>query len=88
MALKDQLLEAIRDDPAAVRALIFSADVEAAFGTIGVLVKVLELHVPSPSVNSKKLQGLGDTLCGIRGTRHSLVTCKRCLKTLGGGLAG
>ncbi|MDI9273136.1 hypothetical protein [Stenotrophomonas sp. PFBMAA-4] len=86
MALKDELLHAIRNDPLAVRELISSADTDAALGSIGILPKVLELH--APSVKSKKRAGLGETLCGIRGTLHSVVTCKRCLKKLDDDLAG
>lgn len=82
MALKEQVLGAIASDPGLVRELLTSSDVSNALGSIGVIPKVLELHAPSGK--ARKLAGVGDTLCGIRGTRHALVTCKRCKQRLAG----
>jgi len=45
-----------------------------------VLSKILELH--ATSLNSKKKEGLGKTLCGINGTRHKEITCKKCILLL------
>lgn len=80
MTLKDHLLSATRDDPKAVRELFASPQVFNGLSKIGVLVKVLELH--APSLRSKKAGGLGATLCGIRGTRHAVVTCRRCAEKI------
>lgn len=83
MALKEQLLGAIASDPISVRDLLTSSEVSSALSSIGVLPKVLELHAPSEK--SRKLDGIGEALCGIRGTRHAVVTCKRCKQRSGGG---
>lgn len=82
MTLKEQLLRAVSSDPISVRDLLKSSDVSSALSSIGVLPKVLELH--APSYKSRKLDGVGETLCGIRGTRHVVVTCKRCMQRVGG----
>ena len=76
MDLKDQLLDAIRNDPAMVRDMLASTEVSNALSSIGILPKILELHAPSEK--SRKADGVGETLCGIRGTRHVAVTCRRC----------
>jgi hypothetical protein len=80
MDLKKAILEMIEHDPIGFRSLFTDADITEACSSIGILLQVLELH--APSINARKTAGLGDTLCGIRGTRHSSVTCKRCLKKM------
>lgn len=80
MVLKEQILSAIAKDPSSVRDLLSEPEVLAKLSSIGVLPRILELH--SPSTNSRKFDGVGETLCGIRGSRHSVVTCRRCLGKL------
>lgn len=80
MALREQLLSAIAEDPSSVRDLLSESDVLTKLNSIGFLPKILELH--SPSTNSRKFDGMGETLCGIRGSRHTVVTCRRCLSKL------
>lgn len=77
----EQLKQIARDDPLALRAALEDPQVLSALSDIAVLPKVLELHAPAAS--ARKSAGLGATLCGIRGTRHTLVTCAKCLKKLG-----
>lgn len=79
MPFKQQILNAVIADPISLRQLLGSPEVTDALGSIGVLPKILELHAPSK--NSRKHDGLGDTLCGIRGTRHIAITCERCKKS-------
>lgn len=79
--LSDQLKQLTRTNPLDVRAALSDPTVLDALSLIGVLPKVLELH--APALTARKPTGLGDTLCGIRGTRHGDVTCLRCLKKLG-----
>ena len=81
MDLKEQLLDAIRNDPATVRSMLASPDISSALSSIGILPKILELHAPSEK--SRKAGGVGETLCGIRGTRHVAVTCRRCKQQAG-----
>jgi hypothetical protein len=85
VALKEQLLAEIAGDPISLRDLLTAPDVSGALNAIGVLPKVLELHAPSE--RSRKLDGVGETLCGIRGTRHASVTCKHCKRRAGVGVA-
>ncbi len=80
MPLKDDILGMIANDPVSFRSLIADSEIESALSDIGILPKVLELH--APSTNARISTGLGNTLCGIKGTRHSEVTCKRCLAKL------
>ena len=77
MALLNEILKLVKDNPSEVREVMADSEVQAALGNIGVLPKVLELH--APSAKSRKTDGLGPTLCGINGTRHRIVTCNRCL---------
>lgn len=76
MITQEQLLEAIVNDPLAVRTLLSGSEVSSALSSIGVLPKILELHAPSDK--SRNSVGLGPTACGITGTRHTLITCRRC----------
>lgn len=76
----DELANFIRAEPELVRSWLSKGDVVSALSEVGVLPKVLELHAPAQ--RSKKRNGLGETLCGIRGTRHEIVTCTRCLRSL------
>lgn len=78
MTLRDEILKLVEDNPPEVREVMADSEVQDALGNIGVLPRVLELHAPSPK--SRKTDGLGPTLCGINGSRHRIVTCKRCLK--------
>ena len=82
MSLKKQLMADILSDPLMVRDMFNDPEVLNALGSLGILPKVLELHAPSDSARTPV--GLGLTLCGIRGTRHKNVTCKKCLKKLQG----
>jgi len=81
MTLKHDLLKAIETDAISVRELLAAGDMDAALSDIGILPKILELHAPSE--NARTTTGLGRTLCGINGTRHPDVTCKKCLKKIG-----
>lgn len=83
MSLKSLLLKEVADDPEGVRDMLRDTDVVGALGNIGVLPKLLELHAPSK--DARKANGLGSTLCGIRGTRHRFVTCMRCRRILSAG---
>ena len=77
MSIREHLLIGME-----LRAALEDPEVSAALGSIGVLPKILELH--APPANAKNTNGLGETLCGIRGTRHAIITCKRCLNKLVG----
>lgn len=81
MSLIEQLKAVARTEPTTLRAAMSDPGVLEALSLIGILPKVLEMHAPSS--DSRKRTGLGETLCGIRGTRHEVVTCARCLKKLG-----
>jgi hypothetical protein len=80
MTTREQLIAWARTDPVGLRDALRHAEVEKTLSDIGVLPKVLELHAPSP--DARKREGLGQTLCGINGTRHRMVTCERCKKRL------
>jgi hypothetical protein len=80
MNLKQDLLTTISADPIGFRKLLIDEEVKRALSDIGVLPKILELHAPSSG--SRGSSGLGRTLCGLNGTRHSLVTCKKCKQKL------
>lgn len=80
MSLRSDILKSIEDDPIRFRELLGDSEIERALSDIGVLPKILELHAPSP--NSRTKTGLGRTLCGINGTRHPVVTCRKCRKQL------
>jgi hypothetical protein len=81
MSLKRDILKLIADDPIRFREVLDDSEIKRVLSDIGVLPKILELHTPSPNARTKS--GLGRTLCGINGTRHPLVTCKKCRKQLG-----
>jgi hypothetical protein len=80
MAFRDVLLREIAANPIAVRDSLADPAIEQALSNIGILPKVLELH--APSAQSRNSTGLGRTLCGRNGTRHSIVTCKDCRRSL------
>lgn len=80
MTLKSDFLKTIKDNPQIVRDIFSDSVVVKKLSDIGILPRVLELHAPSSG--SRKGEGLGPTLCGRRGTRHKLVTCKHCLKKI------
>jgi hypothetical protein len=80
MALRDQILKLARQSPVEVRNAFYDVAVLEALSDIGVFPKVLEMHAPSP--RSRKMDGLGPTLCGRNGTRHAVITCKQCLEKL------
>jgi hypothetical protein len=80
MTLRHELLNAIAADAIAMRKLFNDAEINSAMSDIGVLLKTLELHAPSPTAGRRT--GLGRTLCGINGTRHPSVTCTKCLKKI------
>jgi hypothetical protein len=80
MNLKDAILKKIVTDPVGFRNLLEDPQVDDALSCIGILPKILELHAPSEK--ARKKEGLGQTLCGIRGTRHKIVTCQRCQSIL------
>lgn len=77
---KSKFLQEIRENHAALREILEDSDVSAALSDIGVQPRLWKLHAPCPS--SEKVTGIGQTLCGINGTRHPDVTCKKCLKKL------
>jgi len=81
MTSKREILEAVSTRPLELRQLLHESEVVAALSSIGILPRVLELH--APSVKSRNQAGLGETLCGIRGTRHKDVTCARCRRARG-----
>jgi len=74
--LHKAILQQVVSDPLVLRKILSSKEIQEALGNIGLFVKKLELHAPSKS--SKRLTGLGETLCGRRGTRHAKVTCRQC----------
>lgn len=80
MNLKNEILKKIKKDPVGLRDLLEDPQVDDALSSIGILPKILELHAPSEK--TRKREGLGQTLCGIRGTRHKIVTCQRCKSIL------
>jgi len=80
MRLQQELLKEINENPLEVRKILKDHEISEAFSKIGVLPKILELH--APSTNAKKKEGLGQTLCGIKGTRHPNVTCKKCIQLM------
>jgi hypothetical protein len=77
---KSKFLQEIRENHAVLREILEDSEVSAALSDIGVQPKLWKLHAPSSS--SEKVTGIGETLCGINGTRHKDVTCKKCLKKL------
>jgi hypothetical protein len=76
--LRQDILDVVLTNPEEIRQILRDAQVLEALGGIGILPRVLELHAPSRQ--SRKQDGVGPTLCGRKGTRHSLVTCKQCLQ--------
>lgn len=74
------ILQVVRSDPLGFRRMLEDVEVQWALNNIGVLTTIVELH--APSLNARTSTGRGSTLCGIKGTRHTQVTCKRCLKAL------
>jgi hypothetical protein len=76
MSIRKELLEGASEDPIGLRRILKDPDVVIALSSVGILPKILELHAASP--DARKSDGVGATLCGIRGTRHKAVTCKRC----------
>ena len=80
MSLQQELLKEINENPLKVREILKDHEISEAFSNIGVMPKILELH--APSTNAKKKEGLGKTLCGINGTRHVKVTCKKCVQLM------
>ncbi|MDD5457953.1 MAG: hypothetical protein PHF37_00955 [Phycisphaerae bacterium] len=81
MSLNDDIIHFAKNKPIELRNTLIDKDVADALGNIGIVLKELELHAPSR--NARKIDGVGQTLCGIKGTLHQNVTCKRCLKKLG-----
>ena len=77
MSIRKQLINEAINDPIGLRTALKDQSVVAELENIGVLPRILELH--APSANARKTRGVGATLCGIRGTLHRIVTCKRCL---------
>ena len=57
MSIKQQLLDAVTNDPIAFRSALGDPAVQDALGSIGILPQILELHAPSNS--SHKQNGLG-----------------------------
>lgn len=80
MGLRQELLKEINKNPLLVRKVLEDRVISEALSNIGVLPKILELH--APSANARKKEGLGKTLCGINGTRHKEVTCKKCIQLM------
>ncbi len=80
MELRQELLKEINENPLQVREILRDNVILEALSNIGVLSKILELH--APSLNSKNKDGLGKTLCGINGTRHKEITCKKCIQLM------
>jgi len=80
MSLRQELLKEIDEHPLKVREILNDPEISEALSSIGVLPKILELHAPSS--NARKKDGVGKTLCGIKGTRHTDVTCQRCLQSM------
>lgn len=82
MELKSLLLDAVRNDPARVREVFADPRVAEALGSIGVGrvtgIEIFATHLPSEG--ARKATGLGATLCGRKGIRHHVVTCKDCQK--------
>lgn len=66
-------------DVVAVRKFFRSKKTIDLLYSMGIEIRVFELH--APSVSAKKSYGLGQTLCGRKNRmRHSQITCKKCLK--------
>jgi len=80
MDLRREILQETKSNPTKVRNILRESEIQDALGTIGIIPTILELHAPSS--RSHKTDGVGRTLCGINGTRHRLVTCKRCMKAM------
>ena len=80
MSLRKELLKEIDEHPLKVREMLNDHEVSEALSSIGVLPKILQLH--APSIKARKKDGVGKTLCGINGTRHTDVTCQRCLQSM------
>jgi hypothetical protein len=80
MDTREEIISLARSDPLGFRDALRNPEVAKTLSDIGVLPRVLELHAPSPA--ARKTEGLGQTLCGINGTRHRLVTCKHCRSRL------
>jgi len=76
MPIEQQLLDFIDGDRISFRSALEDPAVMDALSSIGVSPRVLALHAPSEG--AKKADGLGVTLCGIRGTRYRIVSCERC----------
>lgn len=73
----------IHKDPLAARRFFEDSAVVAALESIGVKVQMFALHTPGEGARTRV--GLGVTLCGRRGTRHAVVTCKDCLREIAKG---
>jgi len=80
MDTKIELLELIKDQ-SGLRTLLREPVIVKKLESIGVSVRVFELHAPAKG--AKRREGLGVTLCGRnRAMRNTTVTCKKCIGKL------
>jgi len=76
------LLDLIEGDPLAIRKALAHPSVVAALNEIGVAFDAKQVCVLHASgATAKTATGVGVTLCGRKGVRHPIVTCRDCLKT-------